>query len=201
MLFFNKKNGLFYFTVFVIFGFLLAGCVESSESPDGIAEKEITLLNETQVSNFIYVLPEIMDFSQKYQSLIGEKEKNSPDQNEKFFQALKKSENIKYSLRLNHFSSMDELISVYKNVVLAYTSIKTELTNYNTDIENLSNKIYGYISNYSLQLNDNNLTKDERKKAGSILKGLRNDNKRIMNILIVKKYEPDIDKVVQSFNK
>ncbi len=196
------KIHILYLILLLAAAFMFNSCSQEDEqSNDGINNKEITLLNETQVSNFIFVLPEILDFSSKYQSRLTEDEKNSPGANIKFFKSLKESSKIKESGLSNHFKTTDELIIVYKNTVLAYTSIKRELTNYNTDIANLKNKIFEFRSNYTRQLENKNLSKDEYRQIKTALEGLESDEIRYSNILIVKKFEPDLDKAEQSYEQ
>lgn len=175
--------------------FLLAtllGCACNKTDDSGISINDIILLNESQISNFIKVLPEIMDFSQKYQKTLSRKEKESPDANKKFFETIRKSEKMKKIAKENGFSNVEELLAVYKNVVLAYISIKIEVSDFEKDM----NLIYNAIVS-----NENNLK--ENYKKGKISesefqekqKMINIDKIRYQNILLIKKYEAELDKI------
>lgn len=171
-------------------------CGQGDESNDGMKSSEITPLTETQVSNFIYVLPEIIDFSEKFHSRMSEEEKESPEANERYFNALKESSVIRGSVTAHGFKSVDEMLSVYKNVLLEYTTIKRNLTN-DAMIAGLYRTIQEYRSNYTALLGNSTTTKEEAEKLQKQLDDLKNDETRYQNILLVKKYEKELDRVSQ----
>lgn len=194
------------FTVAVIVAFIaliaLSCCAsEDSASSDGINNEDITLLNEGQVSNFVYVLPDILDFSQKYQAMLSEDEKSSPDSNTKYFKALKQSEKIKSAYTIHQFKDAEELMLVYKNVVLAYKNIKTEFTNFQQDTEALKVKIASNEVSYQNEMKNTKLGREEKKALQLSIHGSENDKKLLENILLVKKYESELDSAVKLYQK
>lgn len=182
--------------LFILILSLLAGC-GSDESNDGMKSSEITLLTENQVSNFIYVLPDILDFSEKFQSRMTPEEKDSPEANEKYFKALKESSVIRNSVAEHGFQSVDEMLMIYKNVLLEYTTIKKSLTN-DAMIDAIRQTIEEYRSNYTAKLADSTITKEEADNIQKRLNDLKNDETRYRNILLVRKYEKELDRVSQS---
>lgn len=174
---------------------------EESVSDDGINNEDITLLSESQISNFVFVLPEILDFSQKYQAMLSEDEINSPDANNKYFKALKQSEKIKSAYSVHQFKSVEELMLVYKNVVLAYKNIKTEFTNFQQDVATLREKISSNDMFYQNELKNSKLGKEEKKALELSIHGSENDRKLLDNILLVKKYEKELDSAVKLYQK
>ena len=175
---------------------LLAAC-GSDESSDGMKSSEITPLTESQVSNFIYVLPDILDFSEKFQSRMTPEEKDSPEANEKYFKALKESSVIRASVAEHGFQSVDEMLIIYKNVLLEYTTIKRSLTN-DAMIDSIRMTIEENRSNYTARLADSSITKDEADDMRKRLNELKNDETRYRNILLVRKYEKELDRVSQN---
>ena len=175
---------------------LFTGCGDNS-SPDGMDRNEIVPLTETQVSNFIGVLPVILEFSEKYNASLSESEKSSPNANRKYFNALKKSSKFNAALKNSHFTSAGEVMQIYKNVVMEYTEIKRNLTNFSTDIAELKKSIDKSRLDSQTELSTNSsLSADDRKQ---ITAALSNDEYRFNNILLVKKYELSIDQIVRAY--
>ncbi len=171
----------------------MAGCSKHEDNSDGIGKGDIKRLNEEEVSNFVALLPEVLKFSDSYYDRLSKSERESPDANLKFFKSLETDGGIKKILPLYHFSSPMEMIGVYKNVVLEYTTITREFTNYAKDLENMRSTVDSYRSNYTAALQDRTLSAEDRKLIESKLKDIENDIARLSNIVIVRKYEKEID--------
>ena len=154
---------------------------------------DIILLNESQVTNFVNILPVIFKFSDKYYSGLSQEERDSTNYNLKFFEALEKDNSINKLLPEYNFSNSIELIKVYNNVVMEYTTITRDFGNYKKDLDNLRQTIDSEKTNYSIGLKDKSLSEDDRKVILSRLKDLADDEKRVSNIIIVRKYEKRID--------
>lgn len=181
----------------VILTVTFAGCGNGNDAEDGMQKNEIAPLTESQVSNLLFVLPDILDFAENYQARLTQPEKDSPDANEKYFKALKESTKISNAVALHQFRNTDEMMEVYKNVLLEYTTVKKNLTN-GAMIDDLRKTIGEYRSNYNAILNKNDLTKDEETRTKKLLSDLKMDEIRYENILIVKKFEKDLDRISQS---
>lgn len=192
----------FLVTLFIplFFGLFLTVSCGQDDSGDGMKSSEIELLTDSQVSNFIYILPVILDFSEKFHARMSDEEKNSPDANERYFKALKESTIIKDSVANYGYQSVDELLGVYKNVLLEYTTIKRNLTN-DAMIAELYRTIQDYRTNYTALLSNSSITKEEAAKLQKQLDDLKNDETRYSNILLVRKYEKDLDRVSQGENR
>jgi len=181
--------------VLILFFLIFLGCSPKEESSDGIERKDIILLTESQISNFIKVLPALLEYSELYHSRLSEEEKNRVDANKRYFRSILKNPDMKMVAISNNFASIEEMVRVYKNVALEYSTIKTDLTNFNKDVENLKNTIDSYRSNYIAGLKDENLSGVDKKTLEDKLKELEKDEIRYKNILLIKKYESVIDKV------
>ena len=179
--------------------FFLAGCsCDSQDEEGGIRRKDVVLLTDLQVSNFIYVLPGILEFSEKYNKSLSREEKNREDANKRFFETLRKSKKIEKLAGEYGFKSIDELITVYKNVVLGYMSIKVELQDFEKDTSNLISII---LSNENRVKNDFSEKKINEKEYNKQMREIDADKMRLKNILLIKKYETEIDKVTSEYNK
>ncbi len=154
---------------------------------------DIILLNESQVANFVNILPVIFKFSDNYYSGLSQEERDSTNYNLKFFEALEKDSSINKLLPEYNFSNSIELIKVYNNVVMEYTTITRDFRNYKKELDNLRQTIDSEKTNYSIGLKDKSLSEDDRKVILSRLKELADDEKRVSNIIIVRKYEKRID--------
>jgi len=181
--------------VLILFFLIFLGCSPKEESSDGIEREDIILLTESQISNFIKVLPALLEYSELYHSRLSEEEKNRVDANKRYFRSILKNPDMKMVAISNNFASIEEMVRVYKNVALEYSTIKTDLTNFNKDVENLKNTIDSYRSNYIAGLKDKNLSGVDKKTLEDKLKELEKDEIRYKNILLIKKYESVIDKV------
>ncbi len=168
-------------------------CAQKEKSPDGIGRKDIIILTDRQMTNFINILPVLLKFSESYNLGLSLAQRDATNADLKFFDALANDISIKKSLSTYSFASMDELISVYKNVVLEYTTITRDFTNYSKDLESLEQTIGSLKSNYMIGLHDKSLSEDDRKIIMSRLKDLNEDEKRVSNIIMVKKYEKQIN--------
>lgn len=189
------------FSIFALFISILLvyGCsCDSEESQGGITRKDVIQLGEQKISNFIVILPDILEFSEKYHRTINSEEKAREDANKKFFDTLKKSRNMQRIAFEHGFKSIDELIVVYKNVVLGYMSIKIEFTDFAKDVSNL---------NIAIQSNENRIKSDftekriDRKEYEKQMKELETDRIRLSNIILIKKYETEIDKISSQYNQ
>jgi hypothetical protein len=190
------KQVLFIF----LFSLALFNCTENSSS-DGIEKTDIIALSEARVSNFILVLPEILDFSKQYYASLSPSQQEDPEANEKFFKALKKSARVQSMALKNNFSSIDELILVYKNVALEYASIQQDFTSFKADIQNIKKQIDSYESNYLAILANKNTTSLQAKETERQLKELENDKKRYQNLILIEKFKSAIDQIYLSLQK
>jgi hypothetical protein len=154
-----------------LFFLSFSACGNKSDA-GGISGEDARLITGTQVSNFLVVLPTVLDYASEYQSRLSEAEKNSSDANDLYFRSLKKSEKVKAACLVNQFKNIDDFLSVYKNVVLAYTTIKKDLTNYQSDFSQLKELVNQ--------------------------KGTPSDKIRVENIETVKNFESQIDALTQS---
>jgi hypothetical protein len=173
--------------------FLACAQEQKEKSSDGIGQNDIIYLKEEQVSNFVNMLPEVLKFSDLYYSRLSKEEKEAADANDKFFKALERDRGIKAILPVYHFSSPQEMIRVYKNIVLEYTTITRDFTNYSRDFENMRMTIDSYRSNYITGLQDKLLSDEDKKLLESRLRELERDVTRLSNIVLVRKYEKKID--------
>jgi hypothetical protein len=185
---------------FILSAFLIASCANNNKAKDNKDNYDFIVLTEAQVSNFTLVLPDILDFANKYSAGLSQEEKESFDYYKKFFSAIKLSSKMKASANQSDFSSVDDLIIVYKNVTLAYDTIKNEFTNYQLDMKTLEDKIKRYRAGYQAILSTNDGTYS-KKDLEEMALGLTNNEIRYQNILLVKKFESSIDKIVKSFEK
>jgi hypothetical protein len=176
-----------------------AACAPKENTADGIGSGDLIILTDRQLTNFINILPELLKFSVKYNSGISREERDSTNADRKFFEALGNDSGIKKLLPGYNFSNSAELLQVYKNVVLEYTTITRDLTNYDTDLRELRMNIDSQKSNYAIGLSDKSLSESDRKVIQSMLNDLSNDELRISNIITVRKYEKKIDDVYLSF--
>lgn len=181
---------------FITLGLVVLSCGGKEADAKASDYNEIISINESQLSNFIAVLPVILDFSEKYNSSLSEAQRNSPDANEKYFKALKKSSKFTKTVHEQNFKNIDEVLRLYENVVMEYTEIKRNMTNFNSDIQDLRKKIddsklvnKAYLTNKSFS--------DEQKTE--VEKAMQDDEYRYSNILLVKKYELMIDQVVRAY--
>ncbi|MCX7820524.1 MAG: hypothetical protein N2258_02490 [Brevinematales bacterium] len=188
------KKGVF----FILFFIFIYGCgTEEEHTEGGIKNSDIIVLSEEQISNFVNVLPSILEFSEKYNETLSKQEKESPDANKKFFETLKKSKKIQRLAKENHFSSIDELIVVYKNVVLSYMSIKLEFTNFNENISHIQSLIESNELKLSNEVKENKITKKDFEEK---LEEIKIDKIRVQNIITTKKYEKQIDEISKRYN-
>lgn len=97
----------------------------------------------------------------------------------------------------NNFNSIDELIVVYKNVVLSYMSIKVEFTNFNESITHIQTIIQSNEMKLSNDFKENKITKKDFEEK---LEGLKIDKIRVQNIITTKKFEKQIDEISQKYN-
>lgn len=176
---------------------ILLGCGSEDDYNGGIRNSDIIILSEDQISNFVNVLPSILEFSEKYNETLSKIERENPDANKKFFETLKKSKKIQRLSKENNFNSIDELIVVYKNVVLSYMSIKVEFTNFNESIPHIKAIIQSNEIKLSSDFKENKITKKDFEKK---LDGLRIDKIRVQNIITTKKFEKQIDEISQKYN-
>ena len=174
---------------------VLLSCANNDENNYLIGNDEVICLKDSQVSNFLYVLPFLLDFSEKYRSTIPQEEQNSPEFNKKFFKTLKDSTKFKDIIRINQFKSVEECLLVYKNVILAYANMKKELTNYNVQIGELSNKIYTFLGDKEKEFQQKNLSAEDLKMLRTQLKEIESDKNLYENIVLVHKYESSIDAI------
>lgn len=173
---------------------VLSGCGNGDDSGDGMQAREISPLTENQVSNLILMLPVIMDFAEAYQSRLTPQELDSPDANDRYFKALKESTKISNAVLARQFRNVDEMMAVYKNVLLEYTLIKKDLTN-RAMIEEIGRTIEHKRAEYNTALSNRDLTKSEADKIQDLLDALETDRVRYENILLVKKFERELDKI------
>ncbi len=177
---------------------LLAGCSCGHEDEEGgITRKDLILITDSQVTNFISVLPYLLEFSEKYHQSLSKQEKEREDANKRFFETLKKSKKIQSIVHEHGFKSIDELIAVYKNVVLGYMSIKVELKDFEKDFSKLSSII---LSNESKLKNDFESKKIKKEEFEIRSRDIELDKIRLQNILVIKKYEREIDEVISKYN-
>ncbi|MEJ5284334.1 MAG: hypothetical protein ACP5Q5_05195 [Brevinematia bacterium] len=176
---------------------ILFGCGNEDEYNGGIRNTDIIILSEEQISNFVNVLPSILEFSEKYNETLSKAERESPDANKKFFETLKKSKKMQRIAKENNFNSIDELIVVYKNVVLSYMSIKVEFTNFNESITHIQTIIQSNEMKLSNDFKENKITKKDFEEK---LEGLKIDKIRVQNIITTKKFEKQIDEISQKYN-
>jgi hypothetical protein len=180
---------------------ILTSCAPKENSPDGIGRNDIIILSDKQVSNFINILPALLKFSDDYNSKLSPSEKDATNADLKFFEAIASDPSVRKITSLYNFSSTGEMITVYKNVVLEYTSITRNFTNYQADLESLKQTIDSFKSNYTIGLQDKSLNDEDRKIILSRLKDLAEDEKRVSNIITVKKFEKQIDDVYVNYYK
>ncbi len=184
--------------IYFLLLFLFLSCASATEEKDGgIRDKDIVLLTEEKVSNFVNVLPEILSFSEKYNSTLSQKEKEDPDANKKFFEAIRKSKKMQKIALNNNFNSIDELITVYKNVVIGYMSIKIDFTNFIVDISNYSKMIEDGLIRISNDFKENKIKEEELKEG---VEKLNRDKLILSNVIIIKKYENQIDEISSKYN-
>ncbi len=176
---------------------ILFGCGNEDEYNGGIRNTDIIILSEEQISNFVNVLPSILEFSEKYNETLSKAERESPDANKKFFETLKKSKKMQRIAKENNFNSIDELIVVYKNVVLSYMSIKVEFTNFNESINHIQAIIQSNEMKLSNDFKENKITKKDFEEK---IEGLKIDKIRVQNIITTKKFEKQIDEISQKYN-
>jgi len=180
---------------------LLVSCSSSKNETEngGIKNTDVIILSEEQVSNFVYVLPEIFDFSEKFHQRLSPQEREDPNSNKKFFDTLKKSKKIQQLAKEYNFKSIDELIIVYKNIVLGYMNIKVEL------MENFDEKIK--LLEKIINSNENVIEKEfkekriDNKQYEAKKEDIRIKKARLQNMLIIKKYESEIDKISSQYNQ
>lgn len=186
------KRWFIFFSILILFS-----CGNEEDYNGGIRNTDIIILSEEQISNFVNVLPSILEFSEKYNETLSKAERESPDANKKFFETLKKSKKIQRLAKENNFNSIDELIVVYKNVVLSYMSIKVEFTNFNESISHIQAIIQSNEIKLSNDFKENKITKKDFEEK---LDGLRIDKIRVQNIITTKKFEKQIDEISQKYN-
>jgi len=180
---------------------IISGCgceKKEDENTGGIGPDDIVILSENQLSNFIKALPEILKFASDYQKTLTEKERKSPDANKKYFQTIRNSSRMKKVATDCGFKSVDELLAVYKNVVLSYVSIKTELKNFEKDITYLSNAILSNELIIKKGFESKKINEIEYKEK---LKWVNIDKIRFSNIIIVKKFEGELDRIASNYNE
>lgn len=170
----------------------LAACAGQDEKSDGIGASEIVPLTETRLTNFLAALPVILDFADAYNARMTARDREDPRANEKYFQALRDSSRIRTVSENRGFASVDELMLVYKNVLLEYVSIKKELTN-EAAISNLRIRIDETLSNVTARLDSGAESPRETRELRRQLEDLKKDDIRYGNILLVKKYESELD--------
>ncbi|MGC8765006.1 MAG: hypothetical protein ACP5QT_03885 [Brevinematia bacterium] len=191
-----RRIFLFLFSLSLL---IIAGCsCNNEDETSGIKRTDVILLSDTQVSNFILMLPDILEFSEKYHRSLSVEEKNREDANKKFFETLKKSKRMEKLASERGFKSIDELVVVYKNVVLGYMSIKLELQDFKKEFSNLSSLISSNENKLKKELKEKKIDEKEYEKQ---LKDIEIDKIRLSNILTIKKFETDIDNVTSQFNR
>ncbi len=170
----------------------------SCSSENGqISNQEVRPLSGEEVNQFIQVLPVVLDFSDRYNNYLSEDEKKDPDYNQHYFAALKKSQTIRNSVEKTSLKSVKNFMEIYKNVFLAYYSLKTEITN----ITEMSNRRAGLDAHSkTIKQELQKLNGKPTKQLKEQMENLHSFNVIYSNLLIVKKYESMIDRIVENRN-
>jgi len=180
-----------YFLSFFFIQTLLSCSSESGQ----INNNEIRLLSENDVKQFILILPSVLTFANRYNQILSPEEKQDTNYNKHYFNALKKSQTIKSSIQKTSLKSVTEFMPIYKNVFLAYYSLKREITN-ETEMSDRRSKLdeFSKALNTKIQNNNGKITKEIKEAR----QNLESFNIIYSNLIVVKKYEAIIDKIVEN---
>jgi hypothetical protein len=187
----------FRFVLLFVSVLILAACGGNERSSRlMIDDLELVPLKTSQISNFLIILPSVLDFSKKYRDNLPltEQAQDAAEYNQKFFATLSQSSRFQEASRSAGFTNLNECILVYRNVLLAYVEIKNEFTNDVTNqIADLREKIAQVGKSVDEELSQKNLPRDKKQYLEDQKTELRTHTLLLSNIMVVSEFTATLD--------
>lgn len=186
-------------TVLSVIAGLVAGCVNKVQDDETgiIPPVELT---ESDMENFISVLPAILDFTDKYRSLLTSVQ-NDAEGEDDIFNAISNNKPLNVIVTNNGFETMDRFLDVYRNVNYAYYSLKTEFEDFSNQIRLLLDMLDYDIQELEVKMKDPSATVSERLEYKDKLKIKKYEKIVYSNVKLIANYEDRIDNIETLFNE
>lgn len=158
-------------------------------------EWPVERLTPESVASLIKVLPSILAFSQSYYEALPAEQRDTYQAYLGYMNALEKDAGMRKAAKDSGFETSEDMVITYYNLNMAYTAIKTEMTNFETDIKQIEIQLEASRSNVASYAKSTNQGASDQMEALRLQ--LKENTDRYENLLLVFDSLSNIDRAAE----